>query len=136
MPQLQAAADDARTAVRESAEGLQQKLNERGQILAQIDQTHMQQEMASSLKAVSDLTGANDVPSFAEIKTKVQGQFAQAQASTELQSGNPAVREMHAHHDQLNAEADAILAQLSQGSLKPAVLEAPADGYGRRVLQP
>ncbi|HZU71978.1 MAG TPA: PspA/IM30 family protein [Acidimicrobiales bacterium] len=126
IPQLEAAANDARTAVQEGADLLQQKLNERNTILAQIDQAHMQQEMAASLKQVSDLTSSGDVPSFDEIKNKVQGQFAQAQAATELHANDPAVLEMQAHHDQLNSEADAILAQLSAGSLKPAALEAPA----------
>ncbi len=123
IPQLEAAATDARTAVAESAEAIQQKMNERSQILAQIDQARMQEAMAGSLKQMSDLTDSTDVPSFDEIKTKVQSQFAHAQASTELQSGSPAVLEMHAHHDELNVQADAILAQLQAGSLSPAALQ-------------
>jgi phage shock protein A len=124
IPQLEQAANDARQAVQESAEQLQEKLNERSTIEAQIDQTHMQQEMASSMKAVTDLTQGSDVPSFDEIRQKVAGQFAQAQASTELESGSPEVQEMHVHHAELNSEADAILAELSAGTLKPAALEA------------
>lgn len=129
IPQLEQAANDAKEAVAESADQLQQKINERGSILAQIDQTRMQQEMASSLKAVTDLTGSNAAPSFAEIKQKVAGQFAEAQASTELSSASPEVLEMHAHHDELNSEADDILAQLNAGTLKPAAL-APGPPTG------
>lgn len=124
IPQLEQAANDAKEAVQESADQLQQKINERGTILAQIDQTRMQQEMAASMKAVSDLTGSSAAPSFAEIKQKVAGQFAEAQASTELSASSPEVLEMHAHHAELNTEADDILAQLSAGTLKPAALEA------------
>jgi phage shock protein A len=124
IPQLEEAANDARQAVQESAEQLQEKLNERSTIEAQIDQTHMQQEMASSMKAVTDLTQGSDVPSFDEIRQKVAGQFAEAQASTELSSGSPEVQEMHVHHAELNSEADGILAELSAGTLKPAALEA------------
>jgi phage shock protein A len=128
IPQLEAAANDAREAVQESADMLQQKLSERSTILAQIDQTQMQQEMASSMEAVTDLTRGTDVPSFDEIRQKVAGQFAVAQAKTELSSTSPEVEEMHVHHAELTSEADAILAQLSAGTLKPAALgPAPTD---------
>ncbi len=122
IPQLEQAAADAREAVQESADQMQQKLNEKGTILAQVDQANMQKEMAASLKQVTDLTRSGDVPSFDEIKQKVAGQFAEAQASTELSSGSPEVLEMHAHHAELNSEADQILAELDAGSLTPAAL--------------
>lgn len=127
IPQLEEAADQARTAVQEGRDQLQAKINERGTIMAQIDQTHMQQEMASSLKAVSDLTSDSDVPSFDAIREKVQGQFAEAQAKTELSQGDPAVLAMKAHHDELTAQADAVLAELSSGTMKPAALAAAPD---------
>lgn len=122
IPQLEQAAADAREAVQESADQLQQKLAERGTVLAQIDQARMQQEMAASLRQVSDLTRSSDVPSFEEIKQKVAGQFAQAQASAELSSASPEVQEMHAHHAELTSEADAILAELDSGTFTPAAL--------------
>lgn len=122
IPQLEEAANSAREAVQESADQLQQKLNEKGSILAQVDQANMQKEIAASLKQVSDLTRSNDVPSLDEIKQKVAGQFAQAQAATELSSSSPEVLEMHAHHAELTSEADAILAELDAGSLQPAAL--------------
>ncbi|MHB1488326.1 MAG: PspA/IM30 family protein [Acidimicrobiales bacterium] len=130
IPQLEQAAGDAREAVQESADQLQAKMNEQSGILAQIDQARMQQEMAANLKQVSDLTRSSDVPSFDEIKQKVAGQFAQAQASTELSSTSPEVLEMHAHHAELTSEADDILAQLDAGTLQPAALSAapPAPG--------
>ncbi len=127
IPQLEQAASAARQAVQESADQLQEKLNEKGTILAQIDQANMQKEMAASLQQVSDLTRTNDVPSLDEIKQKVAGQFAEAQASAELSSGSPEVAEMHAHHAELMSEADAILAELDSGTARPAALgPAPA----------
>lgn len=124
MSQLEQAANDAREAVQESADQLQQKINEKGMILSQIDQANMQKEMAASMKQVSDLTATGDVPSFDEIKQKVAGQFAQAQASTELSSSSPEVLEMHAHHAELNSEADQILAELDAGTFSmPALTE-------------
>ena len=127
IPQLEQAANDAREAVQESADQLQQKLSERSTILAQVDQTRMQQEMAASMKAVTDLTQGSNVPSFDEIRHKVSTQFAEAQAQTDLSSASPEVQEMHVHHAQLTSEADSILAELSAGTLKPAALE-PAPG--------
>jgi phage shock protein A len=123
--QLEQAAGEARVAVQESADQLQQRLGERSTILAQIDQTTMQREMATSMKAVSDLTPGAAVPSLAEIKTKVATQFAQAQALAELSSTSPEVQEMHVHHAELTSEADAILAELGAGTLKPAALDTP-----------
>ena len=125
IPQLEQAAAEARVAVQESAEQLQQKLSERSSIVAQIDQTTMQREMARSMKAVTNLTQGTAVPSLDEIKTKVATQYAEAQAQTELSSTNPEVQEMHVHHAELTSEADAILAELGAGTLKPAALEAP-----------
>ncbi|MDA8046398.1 MAG: PspA/IM30 family protein [Actinomycetota bacterium] len=122
IPQLEQAANDARTAVQESADQLQAKLNEKSTILAQIDQANMQKELASSLQQVSDLTRTSDVPSFDEIKQKVASQFAEAQASTELSSASPEVTEMHAHHAEMMSEADAILAELDSGTAQPAAL--------------
>ncbi|MCU4185987.1 PspA/IM30 family protein [Acidiferrimicrobium sp. IK] len=125
IPQLEEAAADARQAVQESADQLQQKLNEKGTILAQVDQANMQKEMAASLKQVSDLTRSSDVPSLDEIKQKVAAQFAEAQASTELTSNSPEVLEMHAHHAELTSEADQILAELDSGARQPAALSPP-----------
>jgi phage shock protein A len=124
IPQLEQVASDAREAVQESADQLQQKLAEKSTILSQIDQANMQKEMAASLKQVSDLTRTSNVPSLDEIKQKVAGQFAEAQASTELSSTSPEVLEMHAHHAALTSEADQILAELGSGSFTPAALEA------------
>jgi phage shock protein A len=126
IPQLEAAAADARQAVQESSFQLQQKVSERTTIRAQIDQTRMQQEMAQSMKAVSDLSGGSNVPTFDEIRQKVAGQFAEASAQTELSSGSPEVQEMHVHHAELTSEADAILAELSAGTAQAA----PAIGSG------
>ena len=130
IPQLEQVANDAREAVQESADQLQQKLNEKSTILSQIDQANMQKELAASLKQVSDLTKSSNVPSLDEIKQKVAGQFAEAQASTELSSSSPEVLEMHAHHAALTSEADQILAELDAGSLKPAALEAAPPAAG------
>ncbi len=125
IPQLEQVAADAREAVQESADQLQQKLDEKSTILSQIDQANMQKELAANLKQVSDLTGTGKVPSLDEIRQKVVGQFADAQANTELSSSSPEVLEMHAHHAALTSEADQILAELDGGgSPTPAALEA------------
>ena len=130
IPQLEQAANDARQAVQESAFQLQQKVSERSTIRAQIDQTRRQQEMAASMKAVTDLSGGSNVPTFDEIRQKVAGQFAEAQAQTELSSASPEVQEMQVRHAELTSEADAILAELSSGTAHqlPALDAQPAAG--------
>lgn len=135
IPQLEQAASDARDAVQESSDQLQQKMTERGAIAAQIDQARMQQQMAASLKQVSDLTRSSDVPSFEEIKQKVAAQYATAQASTELSNLSPEVLEMHARHAELTTEADAILAQLDAGDPAFPALMPPSAG-NRRLAPP
>lgn len=127
IPQLEQVAGDAREAVQESADQLQQKLNDKSAILSQIEQANMQKEMAASLQQISDLTRSSKTPSLDEIKQKVAGQFAEAQASTELSSTSPEVLEMHAHHAALTSEADQILAELDGGTFTPAALN-PAPG--------
>lgn len=127
IPQLEQVAGDAREAVQESADQLQQKLNDKSAILSQIEQANMQKEMAASLQQINDLTRSSKTPSLDEIKQKVAGQFAEAQASTELSSTSPEVLEMHAHHAALTSEADQILAELDGGTFTPAALN-PAPG--------
>lgn len=126
VPQLERAANDARQAVQESSDQLQQTLSERSAILSQIDQANMSREVAASAQAVSDLAGG-DVPSLDEIRDKVAAQFAQAQAQAELSSTSPAIQEMHVRHQELTAEADSILAQLGAGTLAPALGQPAPD---------
>lgn len=133
VPQLEQAANDARQAVQESSEQLQRKLSERSAILSQIDQANMNREVAANLRAVSDLT-AGDVPSLDEIKDKVAAQYAQSQAQAELSSTSPEVQEMHVRHQELTSEADAILAQLTAGTLAPALNPASGPHADRKSL--
>lgn len=123
LPQLEQAAAAARDAVQESAEQLQRKLAEAHAIAAQVDQARMQEQIAASLQQVTDLTRRNDTPSFDEIKQKVTGQFAHAQATAELTAASPEVQQMHAHHAELTSEADAILADLDR--THPAAVTPP-----------
>ena len=127
IPQLEQAANDAREAVQESADQLQQKMNERDTILAQVDQANMQRQMAASLQQVADLTKSGDTPSFDEVKRRVADRFAQAQAATELRSSSPEALELRVHHAELTSQADDILAQLDAGTLQPAALTVGSD---------
>ncbi len=123
--------------MQESADQLQQKMNERGTILAQIDQANLQRQMAASLQQVADLTKSGDTPSFDEVKRKVADQSAQAQAATEPRSSSPEALELRAHHAELTSQADDILAQLDAGTLQPSALTVGSDdAVTRSTRQP
>lgn len=128
IPQLEGAASDARAAVRESAERLQAKLDERLALLSRIGQAQMQSAFGHGMAAMAGLAGADGTPSFEGLKAKVEAQFARARADAELLRSNPGsvLDEIRATHAELTGQADSILAELTTGSLRPAALDAPA----------
>lgn len=118
--QTQPAAEQAKEMVSDSAAALQQKISESEHLLAQVDQARMQAQMNETMKAVVS-TANTATPSFDQIAQKVEGQFAKATSESELLDANPGMQAMHAHHQEINDEADAILAGLDEGSDTPAL---------------
>jgi phage shock protein A len=124
-------ADNAKAAVAQNASALQKKLNERQRLLSQLDQAKMQEQMNKAMSQLS-LEVGQDVPTFEQIRAKIETRTAKAQGLAELTSSSVENRMLEVEQAQINAEAQARLSVLrTQLGLpapdRPAAeLEAPA----------
>ncbi len=109
--QAKAAADQAQQAFKENSEQLQQKMAEAQQLSAEIDQAAMQHNINESMKAVTSLT-SHVIPSFDQVRDKVNAQLAQEQADAALTGGLGGESAVHTAHLAQQAAADEVLASL------------------------
>ena len=108
--QASEAAEGAKAAVTQNALSLQQKLNERQKLLGQLDQARMREQMNEATKTLSESVG-EDVPTFNEVREKIEARYARAKGVAELAEGgtDAAMLEIEAA-----ARADEAKARLSQ----------------------
>ena len=111
--QLQAtqAADQAKAAVAQNSTMLQQKLAERQKLLSQLDQAKMQEQMNTAMASLSEAVGA-DVPSFNEVRDKIEARYAKALGSAELQGQTVESRMLEVEQAAVDTEAQARLSQI------------------------
>jgi len=107
------AAEQAKAAVAQNATLLQKKLVERQKLLSQLDQAKMQEQMNRSVASLSATVG-EDVPTFAEVRDKIEVRYARAKGMAEL--GEEAVpnRMLEVEQATMNAEAVARLDALRE----------------------
>jgi phage shock protein A len=131
-------AEGAKAAVAQNSLALQKKLRERQQLLSQLDQAKMQEQMNAAMTQLTASVGA-DVPTFDEVRQKIEARQAKAQGMAEL-TGSPVEAGMlEVEQAQMNAEAQSRLSELRTqlGLTAPAVTDAteaaagPADGEPR-----
>ncbi|HMK10603.1 MAG TPA: PspA/IM30 family protein, partial [Acidimicrobiales bacterium] len=77
------AADQAKAAVQQNATALQRKLSERQKLLSQLDQAKMQEQMNKAMASLSATVG-EDVPTFDEVREKIEARYAKAKGMSEL----------------------------------------------------
>jgi len=121
-------ADAAKAAVAQNSAALQKKLSERQQLLSQLDQAKMAEEMNKAMASLSASVG-QDVPTFDEVRTKIESRLAKARGMQELTGASVESRMLEVEQAQMNTEAQARLSELrSQLGLAgaPAAVEAPA----------
>jgi phage shock protein A len=104
-------ADAAKSAVQTNSSALQKKLSERQRLLSQLDQAKMQEQMNRAMAQLSATVG-EDVPTFEEIRQKIEARSARAQGMSELQGSSVESRMLEVEQAQINAEAQARLSQL------------------------
>jgi phage shock protein A len=120
------ASDQAKAAVQQNSSALQKKLAERQKLLSQLDQAKMQEQMNKAMAQLSETVG-EDVPTFEEIRDKIEGRYAKAKGMSELTETSVESRMLEIEQASMNSEAQARLAQIrSQLGLAPAATEAPA----------
>jgi phage shock protein A len=125
------ASDQAKAAVQQNSTALQQKLAERQKLLSQLDQAKMQEQMNTAMTSLSQTVG-EDVPTFDEIRGKIEGRYAKAKGMSELTETSVESRMLEIEQAARNTEAhdrlDQIRVQLGLGSGDTAGAEIPASG--------
>ena len=124
------AADQAKSAVQQNSAALQKKLAERQKLLSQLDQAKMQEQMNKAMATLSETVG-QDVPSFDQVRDKIEARYAKAIGTSELQGQTVEARMLEVEQASMNTEAQSRLSELrsqlglSSGSA-PGALSAPA----------
>ncbi len=119
------AADQAKQAVNSNSAILQKKLNERQKLLSQLDQAKMQEQLNKTMASLSETVG-DDVPSLDEVRNKIEGRYAKAKGSAELNEASVEGRMLEVEEASRNVEANARLSEIrAQLGLEEA--SAPTD---------
>jgi phage shock protein A len=130
--QASEAAEQAKNAVDQNSDLLQKKLSEKQALLSQLDQAKMQESVNTAMATLSEAVG-EDVPTFDEVRNKIEARYAKAKASAELTEGNVETQMLEIEKAARNAEAqsrlESIKADLGITSGAPAaeLSEAPAE---------
>src|SRR5690606_27378725 len=119
------AADQAKQAVQQNSTALQHKLSERQKLLSQLDQAKMQEQLHSAMASLSESVGT-DVPTFDEVRAKIEARYAKAKGMSELTESSVEARMLEVERAAMNTEANARLAEL-RAQLGLAELEAPRE---------
>jgi phage shock protein A len=135
------AAQQAKAAVQQNANLLQQKLSERQKLLSQLDQARMQEQLNTAMATLSQTVG-QDVPTFDEVRTKIEAQYAKALGTAELSNQGVEARMLEIEQASVNSEAQTRLAEMrSQMGLPPggaggAAALGPGSGQDQSAGQP
>jgi len=119
------AADQAKGAVQQNSKVLQQKLAERQKLLSQLDQAKMQEQVNAAMASLNEAVG-QDVPTFEEVRLKIEARYAKALGTNELQGQTVEHRMLEVQQAQVNNEAQARLAEIRTqlGIAAPAAPES------------
>jgi phage shock protein A len=127
------AAEQAKAAVSTNASTLQKKLSERQKLLGQLDQTKMQEQMNTAMAQLSETVG-EDVPTFNEVRDKIEARYAKAKSMSELTETSVESNMLEIEQASRNVEAQARLSEIrTQLGLGAAPGTAPAAGQAGEV---
>lgn len=105
------AADKAKAAVAQNSTMLQRKLMERQKLLSQLDQAKMQEQMNRATATLSESVG-QDVPTFEEVRLKIEARYAKALGVAEIQERSLEHQQLDVEQAVLDREAQARLEQI------------------------
>jgi phage shock protein A len=105
------AADQAKAAVQQNSVALQRKLAERQKLLSQLDQAKMQEQLNTAMASLSESVG-QDVPTFNEVRDKIEARYAKAKGMAELQETTVESRMLEIEQASTNSEARDRLDQM------------------------
>jgi len=117
------ASEQAKAAVAQNSAALQKKLAERQKLLSQLDQAKMQETMNKAMATISETVG-EDVPTFDQVRDKIEARYAKAKGMSELTGESVESRMLEVEHASMNVEAQARLSEIrSQLGLAPSAEE-------------
>ncbi len=129
--QASQASDSAKAAVQQNSTLLQKKLAERQKLLGQLDQAKMQETLNDAMKSLSETVG-EDVPTFDEVRDKIEQRYAKARGHAELSEASVEGRmleiEEAARGSQAKAKLEEIKAQLGISAAPASAVEAATEG--------
>jgi phage shock protein A len=127
------ASDQAKAAVQQNATQLQKKLAERNKLMSQLDQAKMQEQVNKAMASLSETVG-EDVPTFDEVREKIEARYAKAKGTSELNESSVESRMLEVEQAAANSGAQVRLAQIraqlgleapgAAAAEQPAVAEA------------
>ena len=117
------ASEQAKAAVSQNSAALQQKLAERQKLLSQLDQAKMQEQMNTAMASIGETVG-EDVPTFNEVRDKIEARYAKAKGMSELTGESVESRMLEVESASMNMEALARLSEIrSQLGLAPSAVD-------------
>jgi phage shock protein A len=105
------AAAQAKAAVQQNGDALQQKLAERQKLLSQLDQAKMQEQVNKAMTSLNESVGG-DVPTLDEVRAKIEARYAKAKGMAELNDASTTSRMAEVEAATRNTAATAKLAEL------------------------
>src|SRR5260370_27195049 len=90
---------------------MEEKLTERQKLMSQLDQAKMQEQMNKAMATLS-LEVGQDVPTFDEVRNKIEARYAKALGQSELQGATVEARMLEVEQAQMQSEASARLEQI------------------------
>ena len=109
--QASQASDQAKAAVQQNSMLMQRKLAEKQKLLSQLDQAKMQEQMNKAMASLSEAVG-QDVPTFDEVRDKIEQRYAKALGASELQGETVESRMLEVEQAAMDSEATARLEQI------------------------
>ncbi|OLL76751.1 Phage shock protein A (IM30), suppresses sigma54-dependent transcription [Pseudonocardia sp. Ae168_Ps1] len=132
------AAEQAKQAVERNSMVLQQKIAERTKLLSQLEQAKMQEQAASSLQQMSELSAPRNAPSLDEVRDKIEKRYANALGSAELAQNSVQGRMLEVQQSTTDmagaSRLDQIRASMS-GTPIAGGQQAPQVGQGEQSTQ-
>ncbi|MDQ6727182.1 MAG: PspA/IM30 family protein [Actinomycetota bacterium] len=114
------AANQAKAAVQQNSMVMQKKLAERQKLMGQLDQAKMQEQVNTAMASLNEAVG-QDVPTFEEIRTKIESRYAKALGTSELTGQSVENRMLEVEQATANNEAQNRLAAIrTQLGIGPA----------------
>ena len=101
----------AKQAVEQNAAALQKKFAEKEKLLSQLDQAKMQEQMNSAMQQLSATVG-DEVPTFDQVRDKIEKRLAKAQATSDLTGTSVDTKMLEVEQAQASAEAQARLSEM------------------------